>query len=470
MKIRAADKMLTVPWLITRESFDAMYAIAQGLELDSADIAKAFHGPKSLALRDGQRRDDSGRMTVRDGVAIIPIDGPIFRYADMFTDMSGGVTTAGLARDFQRALEDPLIGAILFVIDSPGGEAEGIAELADAIYSARGQKPIGAYAEGYTASAAYWLASAAEVIGADSTALLGSIGVLIEVSDPAKKLRPTIEFVSKQAPNKRPDPTKPSGQAILQKLTDELGDVFIAAVAHNREVSVETVLSDFGQGGLLVGQLAVDAGLADYLTSEEGMIRDLAARARGETMPATRPRAQEDRMKLSDMWAGFFNGAKAAGVPIEPEEPAKPAQPATAQTPAAQASAQPADPQVAQLRAELAQARALGIKAAADTWVTEQLGAGRMLPAERDQAHSLYTRAAELDAVTVQTAGTPTNVELVRKAYESRPAHKLAQQVLPGQAPAAQVLPAGGNAQEELLQAAEDYGRSFARQMNGPKK
>src|SRR5690606_13893161 len=109
--------------------------------------------------------------------ATIVIDGPIYRYADFFTSVSGGVTTEALARDLGIALADQSIGAILLMIDSPGGEATGINELADTIYAARSRKPIVAYIEGYGASAAYWIASAADLVVIDDTALVGSIGV-----------------------------------------------------------------------------------------------------------------------------------------------------------------------------------------------------------------------------------------------------------------------------------------------------
>jgi ClpP class serine protease len=53
-------------------------------------------------------------------------------------------------------------------IDSPGGEVNGANELAQAIYDARGKKPIVAYVGGAGASAAYWVASAADRVVASS--------------------------------------------------------------------------------------------------------------------------------------------------------------------------------------------------------------------------------------------------------------------------------------------------------------
>ncbi|MBO0155228.1 S49 family peptidase, partial [Vibrio parahaemolyticus] len=88
-------------------------------------------------------------------------------------------TTQLLAQDFTQALNDPSIKAILLNIDSPGGEAKGIHELAEMIYQARGKKRIIAYDGGNACSAAYWIASACDEIVIDATGCAGSIGTVL---------------------------------------------------------------------------------------------------------------------------------------------------------------------------------------------------------------------------------------------------------------------------------------------------
>ena len=296
---RAFEYAAAVPWLMTEPALQVMLDIADRVAGDTDTRAQAMHGPKALAGRDAQTIDDARAMTVREGVALIPINGPIFRYADMFTAISGGATTDSIAKDFTTALSRPDIRAILFVIDSPGGEATGINELADIIFAARGQKPITAYVEGYGASAAYWIASAADEVVVDDAALIGSIGTVMAVRDPSKQSSRDLEFVSSQSPNKRPDPTTERGRASLQTIVDSMTDVFVAKVARNRTVSTDTVLSDFGQGGLFVGQQAVTAKLADRLGSEENLIAELAQRTAPSSMFTARrptaPRSDTDR-------------------------------------------------------------------------------------------------------------------------------------------------------------------------------
>jgi len=456
------DLALTVPWLITPAALEAMLSIAAREPLPTDELAHRLHGPKALALRDGTRRDDSERMTVRDGVALIPIDGPIYRYADAFTAVSGGVTTDALARDFQKALDDPAIAAILFVLDSPGGEATGINELADMIYAARGQKPMAAYIEGYGASAAYWIASATDEIVVDDQALVGSIGVVMGVPDPAKRISRTIDFVSSQSPKKRADPTTESGKGYIQGLVDAMTDVFVTKVARNRGVDESTVLADFGQGGLLVGQAAVDAGLADHLGSEEGTIAGLVARAkdRQSSTIGVRGYAQEGFMSGDgrSFWAQVFGGAKDAGIappPSEHEEAPPTEQPAVTPTEAAE---------IAQLRTELAKVRAERITAAAEQFVKEQIALGHAYAAEQQALTALYVQAATDDAAS---ATEPSRVALLNAAISARPAHRLSSNLLPGTLPAGALVLQNDTGDDDGIEQARQSAAEYGKRANG---
>lgn len=98
---------------------------------------------------------------------------------------------------------------------------------------------------------------------AADTAILGSIGVvsIFEKDDEDK----TIEIVSSQSPNKRPNIQTEAGRAKIQAHVDALADVFISKVAQNRNISPEDVVQNFGGGDVFIGQEAVRKGLADGL-------------------------------------------------------------------------------------------------------------------------------------------------------------------------------------------------------------
>ncbi len=239
-----------------------------------ADIARENRKTCDAIAREmGKDMKDANAVSIRDGVAVIKVSGPLFRYANLMTRICGATSYELLAQDFSKAVQNPNIKGILLDIDSPGGEVNGCSELSDMIYQARGTKPIIAYASGACCSGAYWIASACDKILAADTAILGSIGVvsIFEKDDEDK----TIEIVSSQSPNKRPDINTEEGKAKIQARVDELAEVFIAKVARNRGISEDDVVNNFGAGDVSVGQHAVRNGLADGLSSFEAIITDL---------------------------------------------------------------------------------------------------------------------------------------------------------------------------------------------------
>ena len=266
---RAFELAASRPWLMLPADLDNLMAIAdrQG-------------DPEALEARLGRPLDNTRAVTMRDGIAVIPVTGPIMRYANLFTRISGATSTQELATDLQTALDNPQVKGILLNMDSPGGEANGINELGDMIYAARGKKPIKAYAGGSLASGAYWLASAADEVVIDDTALVGSIGVVVEVflrkaADGEKR----YTITSSNAPNKRPDLETEEGRGEIAKSINALGEVFAAKVARNLGVDPEQVPAMGDHGGLRVGAAAVEAGLAHRLGSLESLITEMAKSA-----------------------------------------------------------------------------------------------------------------------------------------------------------------------------------------------
>ena len=244
------------------------------------DIAARKGDLEAVATKQGAPLPRTQSVEVRDGVAVVAISGPLFRYANLFTQYFGGSSIAELAKDFQTALGNSKVKAILLDIDSPGGQVAGVAEFAKQIRAARKIKPILAYTGGSAASGAYWIASAASRIYASETAILGSIGVVSTYIDRSKADEAAgirrIEVVSSQSPDKRLVPTDDRGLAAEQAMVDDLAQVFINSIAENRGVTPERVISDFGGGGVLVGQKAVAAGLADGLGDFESVLASLA--------------------------------------------------------------------------------------------------------------------------------------------------------------------------------------------------
>jgi len=257
---RIMEALCTQPWLCTEEGLRQMIAIA------------SYEGDvEALKTKLEAKYEDGMTATVREDVAIVPLEGPIFPKANLMTEMSGATALSKFAVDFQAADEDPSINTILINANSPGGVASGIHEMANVVKNSK-TKTV-AYVGNQAASAAYWIVSAADEIVIDATAALGSIGVVAGISK--KDEDAPLEFTNTASPKKRMDVETKEGKADLISTLDKLATVFIESVATNRQVSVKTVEKDFGQGGVLIGKEAVEAGMADRLGSYEELLQEL---------------------------------------------------------------------------------------------------------------------------------------------------------------------------------------------------
>jgi len=267
---RAAKVVMAQQWAITPQALESICMVASGM----GDV-------KALMKQNGGTLKNNPAVVMRDGVAILSIDGPLFKYANLMTEISGATSYQMFVKDFTQAVNSDEVKAIILDIDSPGGMTNGMTETSQIIRDARGIKPIYAYIGGTGASAAYGLACAADHIICEKSALVGSIGVILSVEAGEDG---DINIISKNAPNKRPDINTAEGRQSFQTTVDDLETVFIDHVAACRGIDRETVVADFGQGGILVGEKALEAGMVDSIGSLESLIANIGGTQRGIVM------------------------------------------------------------------------------------------------------------------------------------------------------------------------------------------
>lgn len=258
----AFDMMARQPWAMLPGALEVMASIAR----------RENESPEALATKLGRPLQSTRDVTVRDGVAILPVSGPIFRHANLFTEISGATSLEILARDFATAANDPAIKSIVLDMGTPGGQATGIAEFAHQVRSA--DVRVVAYVGDMAASAGYWIASAADEIVISKTGEVGSIGAVVGMYTGNED--GYTEIVSSQSPKKRPDVATEDGREQIQTRIDALAQVFVDDVADYRGVNNEKVLADFGQGDMRMGEEAVRLGMADRVSTLEDLIADLA--------------------------------------------------------------------------------------------------------------------------------------------------------------------------------------------------
>jgi len=136
---RALDAILAQPWAIYEPWLETLSDISQREGDLAAAIAKREQRFELLDAMPGARLDGTARVRVRDGVAVIPAIGPIIRFGNLFSEVSGAQSLQSPAQDFRTALDAPEVKAILLYADGPGGQAAGIHEFADQMFQAPGQ-------------------------------------------------------------------------------------------------------------------------------------------------------------------------------------------------------------------------------------------------------------------------------------------------------------------------------------------
>lgn len=204
---------------------------------------------------------------VNNGIAIIPITGTLVRRTVGLEAQSGLTSYNQIAESLDAALQDNSVKGILLDIDSPGGEAGGVFDLADKIYTARKTKPIYAVANEEAFSAAYAIAAAAEKIFVSRTSGVGSIGVIaVHLDQSQAEADIGFKYTAIYAGERKNDlsphaPLTDPARATLQAEVNRVYGMFVTSVARMRGVDVAAIKNT--QAALYFGDQAVAANLAD---------------------------------------------------------------------------------------------------------------------------------------------------------------------------------------------------------------
>ena len=273
-----------------RTIFSMLDERAAGISADSTTL--------ELFAADNRRRRDARNAT---GIGVIPVIGSIVHRGNMFTEASGTASSDMLGKQFDMMMASGDIGTILLEIDSPGGQAQGIQELAAKIAAGRGAKPIIAQVNPEAASAAYWLASAADEIVVTPSGEVGSIGAYAYHLDysalnETMGVKPTYIAYGENKVEGNPDaPLSDSALAEIQSRVDRVGKQFETDIAKYRGASLSTVRSDWGQGRMIDADRAKKLGMVDKI----GTLDETIGRIQAGERIKRRARIEAERFKIS---------------------------------------------------------------------------------------------------------------------------------------------------------------------------
>lgn len=286
------------PWAIMPSKLEEIAELirlrATGVELSKEEIQ----------ARVGASSSTGAGARVR-GIQVIPIQGTISPRANLFSEFSGGTSIESLRSQFEEAMRDDDVSAILFDVDSPGGAVDLVPELARDIRAARGTKPIVAVANTLMASAAYYLGAQADEVFATPSGDVGSIGVFAVHEDFSKMLEQDgvkVSLITAGKYKAEASPYEPLGEEArshIQELVDSSYEMFTEDVAAARGVSAEAVRTGFGEGRVLHAKAALREGLIDGVQTFDQTVRSLLATG-GATGGASAMTARASDAELLD--------------------------------------------------------------------------------------------------------------------------------------------------------------------------
>lgn len=220
-------------------------------------------------IRAGKR--DAHRIV--NGVAVIPITGTLIHRGAWVGSFSVETSYEGIAAQIKAAAEDNVVRAIALEIDSHGGEVAGCFDLAALIRKARDEKPIHAFICDNAHSAAYAIASQATRIVVPQAGSVGSIGVICLHADHSQRIEDMgvkITVISAGSRKGDGNPYEPLPDAVrsgLKKEMQTLRGIFANSVAQGRGAALNADAALATEAACLLGEAAVEAGLADEVAS-----------------------------------------------------------------------------------------------------------------------------------------------------------------------------------------------------------
>jgi signal peptide peptidase SppA len=267
-----ASRLYGTPLLLARKKLDIILAVLG---------ARVGWRTESDLVLPPSRASPGGPSIVSTGIAVVPVHGSLVRRA-LGLDAASGLTSYGeIAAMLDAAVADPAVSGILLDIDSPGGEAGGVFELAQHIRSMDAIKPVWAMACDSAFSAAYAIACAASRVFVTQTAGVGSIGVIaMHVDQSVRDAQQGYRFTAVSAGDYKNDlsphePIDKAAMARLQTEVDRLYGLFVDHVGAMRGMQAKAVRDT--QAGLFFGPDAVRCGLADALASTQQVASEFAA-------------------------------------------------------------------------------------------------------------------------------------------------------------------------------------------------
>ncbi len=275
--LRLRAKLHNTPHLITAD------ALAPILEYFDARSTAGF---ERIEWEEADSAVSEDEKPYADGLGVLRVDGSLTYKPVMTMCGEAGTSYVSLVRQVEE-MAAAGVRTIVMEVSSPGGEASHCFQTADEIRSIcneHGIRLIG-YADTIAASGGYALIAICDEVIANPDATLGSIGVVVALTDVSKAYekagvkRIFITSGANKVPFAADGSFKEEFLAELQTHVDQIADKFAQHVSTYTGLDVDTIKGL--EAGVFVGQEAVDKGLANKVMTNKEFATYVAALHKG---------------------------------------------------------------------------------------------------------------------------------------------------------------------------------------------
>lgn len=346
MNIQLVRAIFSGKWFIEPGEAEALIPIAinilEGKPFGALPGTKAYHDdddyeePKrcEVVIKSGATYSASYYKDFLDpnipegATALINLTGPVMKYGGY----CGEASSERITQFFKQADSNPKIKNILFKVDSPGGQVDGTATMAQAVYAT--SKPVlGFVDDGMAASAGYWpLAGANEIWASQNTDVIGSIGVYAQWADYSKRYEQLgikiHEVYADQSSEKNKlfhEVMKGNYKPVKEEHLNPIAQQFIDSIKQMRGDKINLKAGDPFKGATFLAQKALEVGLIDRIGTYEEALTRL------EEMSQPKPTAKtasnqsltnnSNTMKFKSAWASILAAIGFGAVASEEEAP-----------------------------------------------------------------------------------------------------------------------------------------------------
>ncbi|MDX0277173.1 S49 family peptidase [Sinorhizobium meliloti] len=287
-----ASRMFGTPLMLHPSKGDIIARAFGPRVLGSPDASAQVVGGEEMGLLGEKLRNATdwdgeriypGPALVASGIALVEIEGSLVNKGKWIGKSCGMTSYEGISAQVQDCIDRDDIKAVVFEVDSYGGEVTGAFDCAEQIFELSQAKPTIAVLTDHACSAGYLLASPCRQLVIPQTGICGSIGVIsMHVDMSAWLAKEGLKVTILKAGEHKADfnPYEAIPDDVLQQELAELEELrveFAATVARYRAGRLTQQSALATEARVYRGQKAVDAGLADAVARPSQVLETFEA-------------------------------------------------------------------------------------------------------------------------------------------------------------------------------------------------